>query len=102
MPVNSVVQKMQGKLPGVQINHSSGRPDGGGLHFRIRGQASINAGNTPLIVIDGFPTLTSLEAVSPDDIESLSVLKDAQASSFYGSDRKSGVSGKRGSIRVII
>src|SRR3546814_6264907 len=51
----------------------------------------MNAGNTPLIVNDGFPTLTSLESISPDDIESISVLKDASASSLYGSRAANGV-----------
>ena len=90
IPVSSVSQKLQGKLAGVQINQNNGQP-GGALSFRIRGAASINAGNNPLIVIDGFPTTSGLETISPDEIESISVLKDASSSSLYGSRAANGV-----------
>jgi len=90
MPVTNIGQKMQGKFAGVQINQTSGEP-GGGLAFRVRGQASINGGNSPLIVIDGFPSLSGIGALSPNEIESISVLKDASASSLYGSRAANGV-----------
>jgi len=90
IPVSSVSQKLQGKLAGVQINQNNGQP-GGAMSFRIRGAASINAGNNPLIVIDGFPTTSGLETISPDEIESISVLKDASSSSLYGSRAANGV-----------
>jgi TonB-linked SusC/RagA family outer membrane protein len=90
IPVPSISQKLQGKFAGVQINQNTGEP-GGALSFRIRGAASINAGNNPLIVIDGFPTTSGLETLSPDEIESISVLKDASASSLYGSRAANGV-----------
>ncbi|MBU2906697.1 TonB-dependent receptor [Arenibacter algicola] len=90
IPVPSVAQQLQGRLAGVQINENSGEP-GGAMTFRIRGAASINAGNSPLIVIDGFPTTSGLEALSPNEIESISVLKDASASSLYGSRAANGV-----------
>ncbi|WP_216848984.1 TonB-dependent receptor [Pedobacter sp. L105] len=90
MPVSNVGQKLQGKFAGVQIAQNSGQP-GVDLSFRIRGAASINAGNSPLIVIDGFPTESGLQTVSPDEIESITVLKDASASSLYGSRAANGV-----------
>jgi len=90
MPVANAGQKLQGKFAGVQINQNSGQP-GAEMSFRIRGAASINAGNSPLVVIDGFPTESGLQTLSPNDIESVTVLKDASASSLYGSRAANGV-----------
>ncbi|RYF97090.1 MAG: SusC/RagA family TonB-linked outer membrane protein, partial [Chitinophagaceae bacterium] len=90
MPVSNIGQKLQGKFAGVQINQNTGQP-GADMSFRIRGAASINAGNSPLIVIDGFPTESSLSSLSPSEIESISVLKDAAAASLYGSRAANGV-----------
>ena len=90
MPVGNIGQKMQGKFAGVQINENDGTP-GVEMTFRIRGAASINAGNSPLIVIDGFPTESGMETLSPDQIESITVLKDASASALYGSRAANGV-----------
>ncbi|RQP11849.1 MAG: TonB-dependent receptor [Parapedobacter sp.] len=90
MPVANVGQKLQGKMAGVQINHNSGTP-GSEMSFRIRGAASIGAGNQPLIVIDGFPSASGLQTLSPDEIESISVLKDASAAALYGSRAANGV-----------
>ena len=90
IPVANIGQKLQGKFAGVQINNNSGTP-GSEMSFRIRGAASINAGNNPLIVIDGFPSESGLQSLSPDEIESISVLKDASASSLYGSRAANGV-----------
>lgn len=90
MPVGNIGQKLQGKFSGVQINQNSGQP-GSPMTFRIRGAASINAGNSPLFVIDGFPTESGLQSLSPDDIESVTVLKDASASSLYGARAANGV-----------
>jgi TonB-dependent starch-binding outer membrane protein SusC len=90
MPVGNLGQKLQGKFAGVQINENDGTP-GVEMTFRIRGAASINAGNGPLIVIDGFPTTSGLETLSPDQVESITVLKDASASALYGSRAANGV-----------
>lgn len=90
MPVNNIGQKLQGQIAGAQIYHSSGAP-GNNMSIRIRGAASINAGNNPLIVIDGFPAVTGLASISPDEIASISVLKDASATSLYGSRAANGV-----------
>ncbi len=81
---------MQGKFSGVQINQIAGTP-GAGTSLRIRGQASIQASNKPLVVIDGFPSSLGLESLSSSEIESISVLKDASASSLYGSRAANGV-----------
>ncbi|MEX2335775.1 MAG: TonB-dependent receptor, partial [Fulvivirga sp.] len=90
MPAAHIGQRLQGKLPGVRINQSTGTP-GEGVSFRIRGQASIGAGNAPLLVVDGFPSSIGLDAIDPNDIESISVLKDASATSLYGSRAANGV-----------
>jgi TonB-dependent starch-binding outer membrane protein SusC len=90
LPVPNIGQKLQGKLAGVQINQNTGQP-GANMAIRIRGAASINAGNNPLIVVDGFPIESGLNTIDPDMIESISVLKDAAASSLYGSRAANGV-----------
>lgn len=94
LPVTQVTQQLQGKLAGVQITQSTGKP-GQGMDVRIRGQASISAGYQPLYVIDGFPLDQSqgsdINNINPDDIESISVLKDAAAASLYGSRAAAGV-----------
>lgn len=90
MPVTNIGQKMQDKFAGVQINQNDGTP-GVDMTIRIRGAASINAGNGPLIVIDGFPTESGLSTLAPDDIESITVLKDAAAGALYGSRAANGV-----------
>ncbi|MDR0758370.1 MAG: TonB-dependent receptor, partial [Tannerella sp.] len=90
MPVPNIAQKLQGKFSGVQIYQANGEPNGG-LIFRIRGQASPNGGNSPLVVIDGFPATTGLEVLSPDEIENISILKDASSAALYGSRAANGV-----------
>jgi TonB-linked SusC/RagA family outer membrane protein len=90
LPVGTFAQKIQGKLPGVQINQTTGRP-GQGMSIRIRGAASINAGNSPLIVVDGAPITGGINNINPDEIESITALKDASASSLYGARAANGV-----------
>lgn len=90
LPVGQLGQKLQGQVAGVQINQVSGMP-GHGIAFRIRGAASINGGNEPLFVVDGLPISTGLNSINPDEIESFSVLKDAAATSLYGSRAANGV-----------
>ncbi|MCE6990198.1 TonB-dependent receptor [Dyadobacter sp. CY323] len=105
MPVAQIGQKLQGQFAGVQVYQSTGTP-GAGMSFRIRGQASISAGNTPLYVVDGFPIVGGIERISPEEIESFTVLKDASASSLYGSRAANGVilittkSAKDGKTRI--
>lgn len=89
-PVSQIGEKLQGKFSGVQVNQANGEPNGG-INIRIRGSASINGGNSPLIVVDGFPSSISLNDISPDEIENITVLKDAASSSLYGSRAANGV-----------
>jgi TonB-linked SusC/RagA family outer membrane protein len=90
MPVSNIGQKLQGKFSGVQIYQANGEPNAG-LSFRIRGQASPNGGNSPLVVIDGFPSTTGLDSLSPDEIENITILKDAASAALYGSRAANGV-----------
>ncbi|RKD90710.1 TonB-linked SusC/RagA family outer membrane protein [Mangrovibacterium diazotrophicum] len=90
IPTAQLTQKLQGKLAGVQINQTTGIP-GQGMSIRIRGQASISAGNDPLYVVDGFPLTGDIANINPDEIESISVLKDASSTALYGSRAANGV-----------
>jgi len=96
--INSPEQLLQGKVAGLQITTGGGSA-GGGSRIRIRGGASLNASNDPLIVIDGVPvegngiagSANVLNSINPNDIESISVLKDASATALYGSRASNGV-----------
>ncbi|HWJ92496.1 MAG TPA: SusC/RagA family TonB-linked outer membrane protein [Flavisolibacter sp.] len=91
-------QLIAGKVAGVQITSNGGAP-GSGSTIRIRGGASLNASNDPLIVIDGVPvanggiagTANPLSLINPNDIESFNILKDASATAIYGSRASNGV-----------
>ena len=105
-------QLIAGKVAGVQISSNSGAP-GAGSRIRIRGGASLNASNDPLIVIDGVPVDNSgvpgssnpLNMINPNDIENFTVLKDPSAAAIYGSRASNGVilittkKGSRGKMR---
>lgn len=107
LPVGQIGQKLQGQVAGVQINQVSGTP-GSGIAFRIRGSASINGSAAPLFVVDGIPVSTGLENINPDEIETFSILKDAAATSLYGSRAANGVilittkKGKIGKMEVTL
>ena len=90
IPVAQITQKLQGKLAGVQIYQATGKP-GEGMRVKIRGQASILAGSDPLYVVDGFPIVGDISNINPDEIENVSVLKDAASTSLYGSRAANGV-----------
>lgn len=90
LPVAQFSQKLQGKLPGVQISQTTGTP-GGGINIRVRGAASITAGSSPLYVVDGSPITGGISNINPNEIESISVLKDAAAAAMYGSRAANGV-----------
>jgi iron complex outermembrane receptor protein len=110
--IASSEQLLQGKVAGLQIT-SGGGSAGGGSTIRIRGGASLNASNDPLIVIDGVPVESNaiagsgnfLNTINPNDIEQMSVLKDASATALYGSRASNGVliittkKGKKGKVR---
>ena len=96
--INSVEQLINGKVSGVQIMSSGGSPSAGNT-IRIRGGASLNASNDPLIVVDGVPIETGgiagsgnfMSLINPADIESMTVLKDASSTAIYGSRASNGV-----------
>ncbi|HEV7346932.1 TonB-dependent receptor [Telluribacter sp.] len=90
IPVSQVTQKLQGRLAGVQINQTTGKP-GQGMNVRIRGQLSVSGGSDPLYVIDGFPITGNIGALNPDEIEDITILKDAASTSLYGSRAANGV-----------
>lgn len=90
IPVSQVTQKLQGKLAGVQINQTTGKP-GQGMSVRIRGQLSVSGGSDPLYVIDGFPISGGINSINPDEIEDITILKDAASTSLYGSRAANGV-----------
>lgn len=90
IPVTSTTQTLQGRLAGVQINQTTGRP-GEGMLVRVRGAGSISAGSQPLYVVDGFPITGDLTNFNTDEIESITVLKDAASTSLYGSRAANGV-----------
>lgn len=89
MPVGGVDQILQGKAAGVSVTQGTGAP-GEGIAVRIRGVGTIN-NNNPLYVIDGVPSVSGINQISPTDIESISVLKDASSASIYGSRASNGV-----------
>jgi len=81
---------LQGRIAGVNIERSVGRP-GGGIQITVRGLGSLTGPNTPLYVIDGIPTTEGLNDLNPADIENIDVLKDASATAIYGSRGANGV-----------
>ncbi|WP_294502120.1 TonB-dependent receptor [uncultured Bacteroides sp.] len=97
--ISSPEQLINGKVSGVQIMSNSGSPTAGST-IRIRGGASLNASNDPLIVLDGVPLETGgisgndgnfLALINPSDIESMTILKDASSTAIYGSRASNGV-----------
>ena len=118
IPATSLDKMLGGKLAGVMITQQSGQP-GSSSSIRIRGTSSINAGNNPLYVVDGIPIMSGddsemvntsnpIATINPDDIESITVLKDAAAASVYGSRAANGVilintkSGKEGKSQFTV
>lgn len=89
--VTNVTNALAGTAPGVQIISSSGDPASGGATIRIRGIGSMSASNAPLYIVDGMPYDGSISDINPNDVESMSVLKDASASAIYGARGANGV-----------
>lgn len=90
LQVASVSRALEGTVSGVQASASSGQP-GTDAEIRIRGIGSINASSAPLYVVDGVPFDGSVNAINPDDIASMTVLKDAASAALYGSRGANGV-----------
>lgn len=80
----NVTSALAGTTPGVQMISSSGDPASNGSSIRIRGIGSMSASNAPLYVVDGMPYDGAISDINPNDVESISVLKDAAASAIYG------------------
>lgn len=101
---SSVAETLTGRLAGVQVMSTEGSPDAE-VNIRIRGNGSLTQDSSPLIIVDGFP-VNSMSDISPTDIESISVLKDASSTAIYGSRGANGViiittkDGKSGKITV--
>lgn len=93
VPASNIQDALAGKIPGVSVQQSGGSNPTGGSSIRVRGINSTNkSANSPLYVIDGVPLVdANLNAISPDNIESINVLKDASATAIYGSRAAAGV-----------
>lgn len=90
-PANNVSQMLQGRAAGVSVKQKTGAP-GGAFEVRVRGIGSLGAGSDPLYVVDGFVVGTSLgQNFNPNDIESISILKDAASTAIYGARGSNGV-----------
>ena len=91
VPTASFDQALQGLTPGLTVLSNSGEPSAS-AKFKIRGTNSINSGSDPLFILDGMPISSSdFNAINPNDIESVSVLKDASSTSIYGARAANGV-----------
>ncbi len=89
-PITNPLNALAGVAPGVQVNPSAGQP-GSSPTIRIRGFTSINASNDPLIIVDGVQYQGTISAINPEDIENISVLKDAATTALYGAKAANGV-----------
>ncbi len=104
-PVSAVTSVLEGTVTGVQVNSTTGAP-GSDPSILIRGNGTINGSTSPLYVIDGVPFSGNLSDLNPNDIESLTVLKDAASSALYGNRAANGVilittkKGKSGRVAV--
>jgi TonB-dependent starch-binding outer membrane protein SusC len=105
IPLSSAAEALQGKLAGVQATASEGAP-GAEIIIRVRGGGSITQDNSPLYIVDGIQVEKALDVVSPQDIASIDVLKDASTTAIYGARAANGViiittkSGKPGKTQV--
>jgi TonB-linked SusC/RagA family outer membrane protein len=104
VPVANVSEAMTGKLAGVNITTTEGSPDAD-VKIRVRGGGSLSQDNSPLYIVDGFP-VESISDISPSEIETIDVLKDASSTAIYGAQGANGVvivttkSGKEGNVQV--
>jgi len=90
VPSSNITQALQGRVSGVDMEQTSTKP-GATMQVRIRGTRSLNASNDPLVVLDGIPFAGSIADISPSDIKSIDILKDAAATAIYGSRGANGV-----------
>jgi TonB-linked SusC/RagA family outer membrane protein len=105
IPINNAEQALAGRLAGVQVTSAEGSPDAT-MKITVRGGGSITQDNSPLYIIDGVQVEDGLASISPQDIETIDVLKDASATAIYGARGSNGVvlvttkSGKSGKVRI--
>jgi TonB-linked SusC/RagA family outer membrane protein len=107
-PISNVMNAVEGSNPGIQVTSASGQP-GSGQSIRIRGIGSLYASSDPLYVVDGVPYSGTISNFNSNDIESISILKDAASSALYGNRAANGVvlittkkgSGEKGSISFL-
>lgn len=105
IPVASTQQALQGRVAGVNVSAQTGAP-GAPISVRIRGVNSISLSNDPLYIVDGIPVEGALNNISPNEIESMTVLKDASSAAIYGSRATNGVvlittkSGQSGDAKI--
>ena len=104
IPVANVSEALTGKMAGVNITTTEGSPDAD-VKIRVRGGGSLSQDNSPLYIVDGFP-VASISDISPSEIETIDVLKDASSTAIYGAQGANGVvivttkSGKEGNVQV--
>ncbi len=89
--VSNALNALTGKVAGVQITNSSGQPGQTTPTIRIRGISSLNAGNAPLVIVDGAPFPGDINTINPNDIKSMTLLKDAASNALYGARGANGV-----------
>lgn len=105
IPANSAAEVLNGRLAGVTATSAEGSPDAN-IRIRVRGGMSITGDNSPLYILDGVQVENALNLLSPQDIQSIDVLKDAAATAIYGARGANGVvvittkSGKKGKMKV--
>ena len=89
IPVTSVAQAIAGRMAGVQVTKTEGSPDAE-IKIRIRGGGSLTQDNSPLFIVDGFP-VSNINYISPTEISSVDILKDASSTAIYGARGANGV-----------
>jgi TonB-linked SusC/RagA family outer membrane protein len=90
VPVNTVAEALAGRLAGVQVTTTEGRP-GADILVRVRGGGSISQDNSPLYIVDGIPVDNALSLISPQEIADINILKDAASTAVYGARGANGV-----------
>lgn len=89
IPISSAAQAITGRMAGVQVTQTEGSPDAD-IKIRVRGGGSLTQDNSPLFIVDGFP-VDNIKNITPSDIESIDVLKDASSTAIYGARGANGV-----------
>jgi len=90
IPINNAAQALTGRLAGVQVTAAEGSPDAN-VQIRVRGGGSITQDNSPIYIVDGMQVENALSVLSPQDIQSIDILKDAAATAIYGARGANGI-----------